>query len=68
MTPKDTQKVYLTINQFAEKYNFVTADSLRWHIKTNKQFEKECIRRFGRRILIDEEKTLKFIEKTPYNK
>lgn len=68
MTQKDTKKTYLTIRQFIDKYEFLSADALRWQIRTNKDFERECIRRFGRKILLDEEKVLKFIDKTPYNK
>lgn len=68
MTQKDTKKTYLTIRQFTDRYTFLSADALRWQIKRNKEFEKACVRRFGRKVLLDEENVLKFIDKTPYKK
>jgi hypothetical protein len=49
-------KQYLTVRKLVEKYSFVTSSSIRWYIFHGAQngFNK-CIRRLGRKILIDEQ-------------
>jgi len=63
MAHKNIQRTYMTLKQFADKHEFATYASLRWQIYHNDEFEKQCVRRFGNRILIDEQKTLDFIDK-----
>ena len=67
MTRKKQEYTFLTIRQMVEKYTFFTYASLRKLIYTNEAFEKMCVRRLGRRVLIVEEKFLEFIEKSKKN-
>jgi hypothetical protein len=62
MAKTKTPVTYLTLKQFASKHAFVTCGSLRQIIFKNKGFEKACVRRLGRKVLIDEEKALEYIE------
>jgi len=67
MTDKDSQVSYMTVRQFTDKYKFKTYGALRYQIYNNPEFNKKCVRRFGRTLLIDEKKTLDFIDKSHVN-
>jgi len=62
MTQDNTCKSYLTIKQFVEKHPFTSVEGLRWKIYSNADFRKKCTRKFGKKILIIEEKVLEYIE------
>ena len=67
MTHKTTQTTYMTLRQFTDKHTFVTLEGLRWHVYNNKEFNKACVRRLGRKVLLNEVKVLDFIEKNTDN-
>jgi hypothetical protein len=45
----------------AEHYDFISQALLRKLIASDKQFQKKCVRRLGRKILLDEDAVLKSI-------
>lgn len=53
---------YLTRNQVPEKYPFLTANMLKNLLfKDIGGFRSKCVRKIGRRIILDEEALLRFL-------
>jgi hypothetical protein len=52
---------YKTVRQMSEHYDFISQALLRKLIASDKQFQKKCVRRLGRKILLDEDAVLKSI-------
>ncbi len=55
-------KNFLTIKQLAEKHKAFSYGSLRWMVFTMPKGFETCVRRIGRRVLIDEDSFLDFID------
>lgn len=55
-------KNFMTIKQLAEKHQAFPQGALRWMVFTNPPGFGQCIRRIGRKILIDEGCFLDFID------
>ena len=66
MTQKPTEITYMTLRQFAEKHHFTTVEGLRFQVYNNTEFKKECVRRLGKKLLLNEEKVLDYIENSKY--
>ena len=64
MNENNTKITYLTLKQFADKYSFTTVQGLRVLIRAHKDFKYACVRRIGKKILLNEESVLNFIENT----
>ena len=62
MTNTETHITFLTLKQFAKKNVFIPYESLRQLVHHNKEFDKACIRRLGKRVLINEQKALEYID------
>jgi len=58
----ETRITFLTLKQFAEKNEFISYGALRVLVHKDKVFEKACIRRLGKRVLINEGLALKYID------
>lgn len=60
---KKPTKIFLTKNQAIEKYPFFTQNMMKNILHKNIDgFRKKCVRKLGRRILIDEDEFIKFID------
>ena len=66
MTNKKETATYLNLRQFAAKHTFISYGALRQVIHHNKDFDKACVRRLGKRVLINEQKALEYIENFKY--
>ena len=56
-------KQFYTVKQLADKHHFVTLSALRWYIFHSKSNGlHSCIRRVGRKILIDNQAFLNWID------
>lgn len=53
---------YLTVRQFSEKHSFLSQSGLRWLLFKDDKFRSHCVRRLGRKILLDESAVMQFIE------
>jgi len=53
---------FLTLKQFSERNVFIPYQSLRQLVHHDKAFDNACVRRLGKRVLINEEKALKYID------
>jgi hypothetical protein len=59
-------KVYMTTDQIIEKYSFLTENMMKnFLFKNLNGFREKCVKKIGRRILIDEELFLQFINDCP---
>ena len=52
---------YLTVKRFAAEYNFITEGGLRHLIFSNAIFNDKCVKRVGKKILLDVEAVFEFI-------
>ena len=64
MTEQNNSRAhFLTVKQLSEKYAFIPAGGIRHLIFTNKNdFNKRVVRKLGRKILINENEFLNFID------
>jgi len=58
------EQVYLTLRQFTERHKFMSLNAIRQLIYTNKDFCQACVRKLGKKILLNEKLALEYIEKT----
>ncbi|NNM43016.1 MAG: hypothetical protein HKM07_01560 [Chlamydiae bacterium] len=52
---------FLTVKQFADKHPIFTEAGLRWLLFRDSNFRKICCRKLGRRVLLNEEDALSYI-------
>ena len=56
------EKNFLTVKQLATKHKFNSENSLRWYLFTSPPGFSDCVRRIGRKIIIDEERYLGWVD------
>lgn len=52
---------FLTVKQFAEEHTAFSEGSIRWLLFRDSAFRQKCVRKMGRKILLNEEDALNFI-------
>lgn len=52
---------FLTVKQFSKEHPAFTEGSIRWLLFKDSDFRQKCVRKMGRRVLLNEEDTLNFI-------
>ena len=58
-------KTFLTVQQVTDKYKFLTLSAFRAMLYKDKELEKRCVRRIGKKMLICEEDFMEYINNLP---
>jgi hypothetical protein len=58
---ENTRKIF-SVRQLANRYEFLTENTIRWIIYKNEPGLEDCLIRISRRIYIDEDKFLEFLD------
>lgn len=67
-TPNHLSKNFLTLKQWLEKYKAIPEGGIRHLIFTNKNdFNQKVVKKLGRKILLDEQAFLEFIDQHTKN-
>lgn len=53
---------FLTVKQMAERHPFISQSSLRWYLFTEPPGFMACVRRLGRKIVLDEAAFLNWVD------
>lgn len=53
---------YRTVRQFVKEYPFLSEASIRWWIFKSDKFKKQCVKKLGRKVLLNAPAVLSFIE------
>ncbi len=65
-SPAPESRSLLTVSQFAQKHPAFTEGGLRYHIfHADKNGFNQCIRRIGRKVLLDEQAVFRWVDSQP---